>query len=95
MSSSALSIKFQDQSMAGAQSINVYSIVNGTHLYSGNTTSQFTTDESVIIAISPERTDYIRNPSAFLTNVSSFVSGNMLEIMVLCFIAGMFLFWRR
>lgn len=80
--------------MAGPQKIDVYSVVNGTHLYTLNTTSQFNTDESVIIHISPDRIDYIRNPTAFLDNTVEFVSDNILEIMILCFILG-FLLTRR
>ena len=90
----ALSVGFTDQSMAGPQKIDVYSVVNGTHLYTLNTTSQFNTDESVIIHISPDRIDYIRNPTAFLDNTVEFVSDNILEIMILCFILG-FLLTRR
>ena len=81
---SALSIKFTDQSMAGTQNLDVYSVVNGTHLYTGNTSSQFNVDESVIVHISPDRVDYIRNPTAFLENAKFWISDNILEIIVLC-----------
>ena len=80
--------------MAGPMKVEVYSVVNGTHLYSLNTSSQFDTDESVIVQFSPDRTDYIRDPGAFLDEVVDYVSGNILEIMVLCFILG-FLITRR
>jgi hypothetical protein len=90
----ALSIGFTDNSMAGPQKLEVYSVVNGTHLISTNTSSQFEVLESVIIQITPDRTDYIRNPRAFLDNTVSFVGDNILEIMILCFILG-FLVTRR
>lgn len=81
-------------SLAGPMKLEVYSVVNGTHLYTTNTSSQFETDESVIIQIIPDRTDYIRNPRAFLDNTVSFVGDNVLELMILCFVVG-FLITRR
>lgn len=90
----ALSVGFTDNSMAGAQRLEVYSVVNGTHLFTTNTSSQFETEESVIVHIMPDRTDYIRNPRAFLDNAVDFVGGNILEIMILCFVLG-FLITRR
>ena len=88
---SALSIKFTDQSMAGTQNLDVYSVVNGTHLYTGNTSSQFNIDESVVVHISPDRIDYIRNPTAFLENSKVWISDNILELLVLLVAAGILL----
>lgn len=93
---SALSIKITDQSMAGPQNIDVYSVVNGTHLFTGNTSSQFDADESVIIHISPDRTDYVRNPTALIDRASDYISGNLLEIVIICMVLAIFLFgWRK
>lgn len=92
----ALSVKFTDQSMAGPQAVDIYSVVNGTHLYTGNTTSQFNIDESVIVHISPDRIDYVRNPAALIDRASDYISGNLLEIIIICIVLAIFFFgWRK
>jgi len=91
----SLYVQMIDKSIAGPQKIDAFSLTNGTYLFTADTSSEFGLYESIIIYISPDPIDYARNPHALLTNVSSFVSSNILEIFILCFIGGLFIFGRR
>lgn len=85
---SAISIEFADTSLSGVQDIEVY-YVNGTHVLSANTTSQFDTNESVIIHIAPSQNDYLRNPDALLDETMDFISDNALPLAAMCLMIGL------
>lgn len=85
---SAISIELADTSLTGVQDVEVY-YINGTHMGSYNTTSQFDTNESVIIHIAPAQSDYLRNPDALLDETMDFVSDNALPIAAVCLLIGL------
>lgn len=85
---SAVSIQFADTSLTGPQEIDVY-FVNGTHYLTTNTTSQFSTEDSVIIHISPEQQDYLRDPELFINKAGDFISDNVIPIAFIAMVIGL------
>jgi len=96
---SALDLIFEDGSMAGPQKITLHAIGDGTINVTYNTTSTITGLDgnlSYVVRISPMAgADYVRNPSAFLTDISTYTSDNLLPIVILLFAIGVLVFGGR
>ena len=89
----ATTVSFEDGSGFGPSSFSVIAIYpNATTGFIGsyNTSSNLDLDpnNSYILRLTPDRTDYFRNPLLFLQNSSSFLSGNLIPIIVIVFLIG-------
>ena len=82
-------ITWVDNDILGSQSIIIKSS-NGTILGTYNTTSdliQLSDNETYIFQLRPKRTDYIRAPAAFLTELIEYTADNAIPLVFIGFLA--------
>ena len=95
----AFDLIFEDGSVAGPQKVTLTEIGVGTINTTYNTTSTVTGldgNASYVVRISPMAgADYVRNPRAFLDDVSTYASDNLLPIVIVLFAIGVLAFGGR